>query len=85
VPFYLPTIWLARHYLNIGQEQRAKQLLDICIDCSTSLYLMAEHFDPRTGEQWGNFPQGFSHEELVRILLTWEAARAGKIQPTFWN
>lgn len=30
---------------------------------------MAEHFDPRTGRQWGNFPQSFSHEELVRTLI----------------
>jgi GH15 family glucan-1,4-alpha-glucosidase len=30
---------------------------------------MAEHFDPRTRAQWGNFPQGFSHQEIVRFLL----------------
>ncbi|MCF6092786.1 glycoside hydrolase family 15 protein [Microaerobacter geothermalis] len=69
VPFYLPTLWLARYYLQAGNRERAAQLIQICIDCSTELNLMAEHFDPRTKYQWGNFPQTFSHEEMVRILL----------------
>ena len=36
---------------------------------------MAEHFNPRTGRQWGNFPQAFSHEELALTIL--ELAAAG--------
>ncbi|MBO8163435.1 MAG: glycoside hydrolase family 15 protein [Brevibacillus sp.] len=85
VPFYLPTIWLARYYLFAGNRQRAKELIDTCIACSTSLYLMAEHFDPRTRQQWGNFPQAFSHEELARILLEWHLLQEGSSVwlPTF--
>ncbi|MFC4769021.1 glycoside hydrolase family 15 protein [Effusibacillus consociatus] len=69
VPFYLPTIWLARHYLNAGNLKRVRQLVDVCIECSTDLLLMAEHFDVPTKVQWGNFPQAFSHEELARLIL----------------
>ncbi|MDN5348580.1 MAG: alpha,alpha-trehalase [Clostridia bacterium] len=69
VPFYLPTLWLARYYLHAGNYERANELFQICLKNATDLFLMAEHFDPRTGEQWGNFPQGFSHQEIVRYLL----------------
>lgn len=69
VPFYLPTLWLARHYLNFGDTKRSAELIQVCINSSTNLGLMAEHFDPRTHEQWGNFPQAFSHEEMVKILI----------------
>ncbi|RJQ25670.1 MAG: glycoside hydrolase family 15 protein [Peptococcaceae bacterium] len=69
LPFYLPTLWLAHHYLHLHQNEQAKKLLDICLDNMTDLYLMAEHFDPRTGEQWGNFPLALNHQELVRLLL----------------
>lgn len=69
VPFYLPTLWLARHYLRAGKRERAVDLVRLCLASATNLGLMAEHFDPRTGEQWGNFPQGFSHEEMVLVLL----------------
>lgn len=72
VPFYLPTIWLARYYLMVGNVQRAEELIRICLSCATDLLLMAEHFHPETGEQWGNFPQAFSHEEIVRIVLELE-------------
>lgn len=69
LPFYLPTLWLAHHYLHLNQEERLNELLGACVDNMTDLYLMAEHFDPRTGEQWGNFPLALNHQELVRLLL----------------
>ncbi len=69
LPFYLPTLWLARFHLLAGNEERALALVRTCLSCATDLNLMAEHFDPVGGRQWGNFPQAFSHEELVRTLL----------------
>lgn len=69
VPFYLPTLWLGRHYLLAGQRDRALGLARVCLNAATSLGLMAEHFDPATGEQWGNFPQAFNHAELVFMVL----------------
>lgn len=74
-PFYLPTLWMARYYLRAGHLQRARELVRVCLDNATSLGLMAEHFNPRTGRQWGNFPQAFSHEELALTIL--ELAAAG--------
>lgn len=69
VPFYLPTFWLARHHLQAGNLERVRELIDVCIECSTDLLLMAEHFDVPSKAQWGNFPQAFSHEELARLVL----------------
>ncbi|MFO7265920.1 MAG: glycoside hydrolase family 15 protein [Bacillota bacterium] len=68
-PFYLPTLWMARCYLRAGRRDRAEELVRLCLRSATNLGLMAEHFDPRTGRQWGNFPQAFSHEEMVLTIL----------------
>jgi len=81
LPFYLPTFWLAQYYLLDGREEDADRLINLCLGCSTDLLLMAEHFDPVTGGQWGNFPQLFSHEELVRTLLLRQRLRAGRHRP----
>lgn len=69
VPFYLPTIWMARYYLMAGRAADCDRLLQTCLDCATNLGLMAEHFDGRDHSQWGNFPQAFSHEEVARLIL----------------
>ncbi len=78
VPFYLPTLWLARYYLMAGRTADCDRLIQTCLDCATDLGLMAEHFDGETRTQWGNFPQVFSHEEMARLLL--ERAR-GEVGP----
>lgn len=86
VPFYLPTLWLARYYLMAGRTDNARCLMEVCLECATDLKLMAEHFDGRDRSQWGNFPQAFSHEELARLVLEfgqgwsfhrWDAEAAG--------
>lgn len=53
----------------VNNRSRAEELIRVCLDSATDLLLMAEHFDPRTRQQWGNFPQAFSHLEMARILL----------------
>lgn len=68
-PFYLPTLWMARYWLRAGDRRRAEELLRVCLRGATNLGLMAEHFNPGTGAQWGNFPQAFSHEELALTIL----------------
>jgi len=72
LPFYLCTFWLIRQYLRMGELNKAAQLLETTFKSLSPLKLMAEHYDPRSGEQWGNFPQGFSHEELIRTLIFYD-------------
>ncbi|MCH8741653.1 glycoside hydrolase family 15 protein [Patescibacteria group bacterium] len=69
LPFYLPTLWLATHYIRAGDKEKAKKYIAACIRSSTNLYLCAEHFDPIKGEQHGNFPQAFNHSMFVETLL----------------
>jgi len=69
VPFYLPTLWLARYHLMAGEEDRCDRWLNASLNAATGLGLMAEHFDGRDGSQWGNYPQAFSHEEVARLIL----------------
>ena len=69
LPFYLPTLWLARYYTRAGNIDRADELIETCREASTTLGLMAEHYDGVTGGQWGNFPQLFSHEEMVKASM----------------
>lgn len=73
-PFYLPTLWMARYWLRAGDRQRAEELVRVCLRGATNLGLMAEHFSPSTGAQWGNFPQAFSHEELALTILELDGA-----------
>jgi len=69
LPFYLPTLWLASHYIRSGNRKRAAELLQKCIESSTELYLIAEHFDPQYKAQYGNFPQAFNAAMFVEQLL----------------
>lgn len=87
VPFYLPTLWLARYHLYCGRRQETLRLLRVCLSSATSLGLMAEHFDPTTGRQWGNFPQAFNHAELALLLLEMRRGQAAvpPPAPTTWT
>ena len=76
LPFYLPTLWLASYYLNVGDKRRASTLIETCIDSTTDLLLPAEHFDPATGTQHGNFPQAFCASVFVEVLLHYHTNEA---------
>lgn len=83
-PFYLSTLWMARFYAKLSNGKRALEILKWCLDNATDLKLMAERYDPILKEQRGNFPQAFSHEELVKtimnMLIDWGEKRI-KIAP----
>ncbi len=68
-PFYLATLWMIRALQRIGEYDRAYAYLRSVIAGATNLDLMAEYFDPITSRQYGNFPQAFSHEDLVRAVI----------------
>lgn len=70
LPFYLPTLWMVMHFLRAGDRKKAEVYLNACLGSMTDLHLMAEHFDPLSGTQFGNFPQAFNHSILIEVLLT---------------
>ncbi len=68
-PFVLATSLLARVHLRRGEKARAQELLEALIGSATDLGLLAEHFDVKSGEPRGNFPQAFSHLGIVLTAL----------------
>ena len=57
----------------IGEEQRARDLMERSLRVASPLGLFAEEFDVDTGRHLGNFPQAFSHlafiEAAARIIV----------------
>ncbi|MGH6943150.1 MAG: glycoside hydrolase family 15 protein, partial [Geminicoccaceae bacterium] len=63
--FLACTFWLADAYGMLGRHDDAEHLFERLLTFRNDLGLLAEEFDPRTGRQLGNFPQGFSHVALI--------------------
>jgi GH15 family glucan-1,4-alpha-glucosidase len=71
--FLICSFWLVSALATIGEEQRARDLMERLLREASPLGLYAEEFDTDTGRHLGNFPQAFSHLALIeaaaRIIL----------------
>jgi alpha,alpha-trehalase len=71
--FLICSFWLVSALAIIGEEQRARDLMERLLRVASPLGLYAEEFDTSTGRHLGNFPQAFSHLALIeaaaRIIL----------------
>jgi alpha,alpha-trehalase len=71
--FLICSFWLVSALAVIGEEQRARDLMERLLLQASPLGLYAEEFDADTGRHLGNFPQAFSHLALIeaaaRIIL----------------
>ena len=71
--FLICSFWLVSALAVIGEEQRARDLMERLLREASPLGLYAEEFDAETGRHLGNFPQAFSHLALIeaaaRIIL----------------
>ena len=71
--FLICSFWLVSALAIVGEEQRARDLMERLLRVASPLGLYAEEFDARTGRHLGNFPQAFSHLALIeaagRILV----------------
>jgi GH15 family glucan-1,4-alpha-glucosidase len=72
--FLICSFWLVSGLAIIGEEQRARDLMERLLRIASPLGLYAEEFDTSTGRHLGNFPQAFSHLALIeaaaRIILS---------------
>jgi GH15 family glucan-1,4-alpha-glucosidase len=72
--FLICSFWLVSALAIIGEEQRARDLMERLLRVASPLGLYAEEFDAPTGRHLGNFPQAFSHLALIqaaaRIVLS---------------
>ncbi len=71
--FLICSFWLVSALSIVGEQQRARDLMERLLKVSSPLGLYAEEFDSDTGRHLGNFPQAFSHlallEAAARIIL----------------
>ncbi len=63
--FLICSFWLVSALTIIGQQQRARDLMERLLRVASPLGLYAEEFDTDTGRHLGNFPQAFSHLALI--------------------
>jgi GH15 family glucan-1,4-alpha-glucosidase len=71
--FLICSFWLVSAFAIIGEEQRARDLMERLLREASSLGLYAEELDADSGRHLGNFPQAFSHlallEAAARIIV----------------
>jgi GH15 family glucan-1,4-alpha-glucosidase len=61
--------WLVAALTTIGELDRARGLAERLLAYGGGLGLYAEHIDPRSGRQLGNFPHALTHLALIDALL----------------
>ena len=63
--FLICSFWLVSALATVGEQARARDLMERLLRIASPLGLYAEEFDVDTGYHLGNFPQAFSHLALI--------------------
>ncbi len=63
--FLMCSFWLVELLARMGDLDEAERLMERLLNLAGPLGLFAEEYDPKLGEQLGNFPQGFTHMGLI--------------------
>jgi GH15 family glucan-1,4-alpha-glucosidase len=63
--FLICSFWLVSALAIIGEQQRARDLMERLLRIASPLGLYAEEFETGTARHLGNFPQAFSHLALI--------------------
>jgi alpha,alpha-trehalase len=63
--FLICSFWLVSALAIVGEDQRARDLMERLLRVASPLGLYAEEYDTGTGRHLGNFPQAFSHLALI--------------------
>jgi GH15 family glucan-1,4-alpha-glucosidase len=63
--FLICSFWLVSALTIVGEQQRARDLMERLLRIASPLGLYAEEFDTDTARHLGNFPQAFSHLALI--------------------
>lgn len=76
--FLVCTYWYIYALAALGRSEEARALFENLLSKRNRLGLLAEHIDPRSGEQWGNFVQTYSMVGLInaaiRLSKRWDTA-----------
>jgi GH15 family glucan-1,4-alpha-glucosidase len=63
--FLICSFWLVSALAIVGEQRRARDLMERLLREASPLGLYAEELDADTGRHLGNFPQAFSHLALI--------------------
>jgi alpha,alpha-trehalase len=63
--FLICSFWLVSALAIVGEQQRARDLMERLLRIASPFGLYAEEFDTDTARHLGNFPQAFSHLALI--------------------
>jgi GH15 family glucan-1,4-alpha-glucosidase len=76
--FVVCTFWYIYALAALGRTDEARGLFENLVTRRNRHGLLAEHIDPRTGEQWGNIVQTYSMVGLInsaiRLSRRWDSA-----------
>lgn len=72
--FLVCSFWFIEALVALDQVDEARELFQRVLQAQNHLGLMAEDFDTTTGEQWGNFPQTYSHVGLINCVFALDKA-----------
>jgi GH15 family glucan-1,4-alpha-glucosidase len=76
--FLVCSFWFVDALAATERREEARALFQNLLACRNRHGLLAEHVDPATREQWGNFPQTYSMVGLVnsatRLSVAWDQA-----------
>ena len=76
--FNICTFWYIEALASVGRRDEARALFETMLASRNALGLLSEDLDPKTGEQWGNYPQTYSMVGLIhaamRLSKSWEEA-----------
>jgi len=76
--FLVCTFWYIYALAALGRTVEARDLFENLLACRNRHGLLAEHIDPRSHEQWGNFVQTYSMVGLInaaiRLSIRWDQA-----------
>ena len=76
--FGICNCWLAENLALSGDIKEAQTVFEAVLKQASPAGLLAEEFDPETGQLQGNYPQGFTHIGLICAALTLNEALTGK-------
>ncbi|GIH64301.1 glycoside hydrolase family 15 protein [Microbispora siamensis] len=67
--FLACSFWLAEALSLVGRKDEAMALFERLLGLTNDVGLLAEEYDPVQGRHLGNFPQAFTHLQLVHTAL----------------
>lgn len=75
--FLAGTFWVAQYWIERGDLERGRRIIDAGLAYANDLGLFAEGADPHKELMLGNFPQSFVHAAFIGSVIDLKSALAG--------